>query len=441
MADFKNASKYGRQIIDDSFCPDGPLPRCTIEDSEYIGENERQSWHNANERFAACASMYKWLDEQGILKEKAFCYDVIPEQVRDSIHYDRQINFAIDSKDLLEYKDVMLASGVPNADKAVAAILAEEGHTIEPSHLTGATCLTWTMQTYRDNHGICGRSWETPHEQQYFIESVTGIADAVDNHFTAKRNYTDDVISEDEYFDVIKDGIKSLYKLDREAFLTNVPKSFVHDANKAGHKSVILPCSKDISDSGYMELTVDSSNVITDEKYDYDTNSLVEGDTCTIALGDFEANSGAMVVKIYDDCIKRLPISVSMNDVAHCWCETRGYINDDGSDKTFFELSDVTRNDVISSLAEKAVQKSYLKQDVVLSPQESELVQIYKKQKALHDSLGSEVAVLKYERDNPNVFKEYNAYSSAISKVKAEHGIQNDVKQVVATKESGREFE
>lgn len=439
MADFKDAPKYGRQIIDDSFCPDGPLPRCAIEDSASISENERQSWHNANERFAACALMYKWLDEQGILKEKAFCYDVVPEQTIQGQHYDKQINFAIDSKDLLAHRDAMLASGVPNAEKAVSAILAEEGHITEPSHLTGATCLTWTMQTYRENAGSVGRSWETIHEQNYSTESPTGIGSVVNDCFEARRDYELGDISEDTYFDVVKNSVKSLYKLDRTAFLTDVPNSFIHDADKSGRKTVMLPCNKDISDSGIMQLTVDSENVVADAEYDFETGTFIESGTCTIALGDFEANSGAMVEK--NGAIKRSTIGMRMDDVVHSWCDARAYINNDGSEKTFFELSSETRNAVVGSLAEKAVQKSYLKQDVELSSQEREFVDIYKKQKALHDSLGGEMAVVKFERDNPNVFKEYNAYSSAISKVKAEHGIQNDVKQVVATKESDREFE
>ena len=129
---------------------------------------------------------------------------------------------------------------------------------------------------------------------------------------------------------------------------------------------------------------------------------------------------------------------VTERDDMFAYCN---FINDDGSVKTYNELSGITKNIVTKSLAEKAVQKSYLKQEVELTSQECDLVDIYKKQKALVVSLGGDREAKAYEKNNPDAFKEYNAYNAALSKAKAEHGIENKVQQAVVTKENDKQFE
>lgn len=299
-------NKYIRQIIDDYFLPDGPLPRCGLEDIA-TSENAKQNWHEANERFAACASMYKWLDEKGYLKKEAFCYDVIPEEENNGKHFYKQINFAVDSKDLIKYKEEMLKSGIPNADKAVDVILAKKDCFIQPSILSGATCLTWTMMTYRDNYGSVGRSWETPHEQHYYTNDVTGIGNIVSKRCQAGRDLKEGKISEDEYFEIIKSGIKELYKLDKKVFLVKVPLKFVYDTKNPNYKSVCLPCDKSLSDNERKRITVKTSNIYQ------------EGNKYTIYIGNVDTKIKASVKKgcnyqdIYMDTI----------EIAKDWSEDR----------------------------------------------------------------------------------------------------------------------
>ena len=258
----KESIKYTRQIIDDYYQP-REVPHCALEESAK-SENERLNWHNANRRFAACAAMYEWLDNQGILKKESFCYDVIPERMIDDVLHNKQINFAIDSETLVKYRDQMLASGVSDADLAVSYILAEDKNVVEPSCISGAVCLTWVMQTYRDSCGCVGRSWETLHEQHYYLDSQTGIGETSSLYHEAKLGLQGGVLTEDEYFNMVKKGISLIYKQDRTVYLSNVPAFFVRTTKNPATLSVALPCDNSKSDDGKMRLFVNVSDVSTD---------------------------------------------------------------------------------------------------------------------------------------------------------------------------------
>lgn len=95
------------------------------------------------------------------------------------------------------------------------------------------------------------------------------------------------------------------------------------------------------------------------------------------------------------------------------------------SGKSYENLSCRAKNVVINSLAEKVVQKSYLKQEVELSPQESEFVSVYKRQKALYDSFGGDEVARSYEAKNPGAFIELDTYGVALCKAKVEHAFAN----------------
>lgn len=100
-----------------------------------------------NEKILAVNDMYGWLYEQGILKRISF-------EFKD---YSDVTYFAFDVEDLKPYRSQMERCGIKNAKLAVVHIFDIQ---YTPCFYSGAIELSWTMQTYRDNGGCAGRSWE-----------------------------------------------------------------------------------------------------------------------------------------------------------------------------------------------------------------------------------------------------------------------------------------
>lgn len=100
-----------------------------------------------NQRILAINEMYGWLYNQGILKEVSF-------EFKD---YSDCAYFALDATDLIPYRKVMEESDCKQALDAVSIIFDEE---YTPCRYSGAWEIGWMMNTYRDNCGVVGRSWE-----------------------------------------------------------------------------------------------------------------------------------------------------------------------------------------------------------------------------------------------------------------------------------------
>lgn len=117
----------------------------------YSKQNHRQWGEDPatpfNTKIRAVNTMYGYLYNKGILKEKSFV----------SKDCASEFYFAIDAKELEPYRDEMLNSDVENAELAVSHIFDVE---YSPCTYCGAITPGWTMKTYRSNCGCVGSSWE-----------------------------------------------------------------------------------------------------------------------------------------------------------------------------------------------------------------------------------------------------------------------------------------
>lgn len=123
---------------------------------DYYDKDTKQLWdldaesldtRRFNKKILAVNNMYGWLYEQGILRELSFKFK----------DYSDMAYFALDVKDLERYREMMVNSGVEDAELAVHHIFDEA---YSPCLYSGAIQLSWLMMTYRDFDGTVGRSWE-----------------------------------------------------------------------------------------------------------------------------------------------------------------------------------------------------------------------------------------------------------------------------------------
>lgn len=131
---------------------------------EFPTDDKDPNWAAFGRRAKASNEMFGWLYEQGILKEKSF-------EFRD---YPTAAWFAVDTADLVEHRDAMLASGVENAELATRYIFDEQ---ITPCMYSGVIQLTDPMNTYRDVDGCVGRSWECTMVQNLNVDVIDRIAE------------------------------------------------------------------------------------------------------------------------------------------------------------------------------------------------------------------------------------------------------------------------
>lgn len=134
------------------------IKHCSVKDMYGESEEDRQC------EFFAVNDMYGWLYSQGILKEVCF-------EFKD---YDEGTFFAMDAVELETYRAKMEAANTYNTELATRLIFEEKA---TPCTYSGAICLTWPMDTYRNVDGCVGRSWECALAQLQNVATISAIAE------------------------------------------------------------------------------------------------------------------------------------------------------------------------------------------------------------------------------------------------------------------------
>lgn len=136
------------------------------------GINKTEKYDETQEYFFSCRAMFRWLYEKGILKKISFLY----KEEKDNIC------FALDTDDLILYKNQMENSGVRGSAVACNRIFGKGGYKTSPSIYSGAVSLTWTMMDYRDINGCVTKSWELLDEKYLTNDSLSVISAIREKH-------------------------------------------------------------------------------------------------------------------------------------------------------------------------------------------------------------------------------------------------------------------
>ena len=136
------------------------------------GINKTEKYDETQEYFFSCRAMFRWLYEKGILKKISFLY----KEEKDNIC------FALDTDDLIIYKNQMENSGVRGSAVACNRIFGKGGYKTSPSIYSGAVSLTWTMMDYRDISGCVTKSWELLDEKYLTNDSLSVISAIREKH-------------------------------------------------------------------------------------------------------------------------------------------------------------------------------------------------------------------------------------------------------------------
>lgn len=156
-------------------------------------EFNKQNIDDFNKKISAVNNMYGWLYNQGILKKISF-------EFKD---YSDVTYFAFDVEDLKPYRSQMECCGIQDAMLAVEHIFDVK---YSPCLFSGAIELGWTMQTYRDNGGCIGKSWECElckHLDGKSLHEIAktrkekGVKEAVKQAFSMYSFEPSDLVKED----------------------------------------------------------------------------------------------------------------------------------------------------------------------------------------------------------------------------------------------------
>lgn len=129
----------------------------------YLKDNILTSIADNNSRAADTTAqiinnVYAWLYQAGILKKISFRY----------VEYSDMVFFAFDVKDLVPFIKQLQDANIDNVDIAIRLLFYTD---LKRCRYSGAHQLLETMETYRDNCGCLGKSYEN-----FMIQDMNNLA-------------------------------------------------------------------------------------------------------------------------------------------------------------------------------------------------------------------------------------------------------------------------
>ena len=112
-----------------------------------------KKFDNTDKQTAACRNMFRWLYQKGILEKVSFLFDEYKKESGEI----KEVKFALDTTELLPYKEQMEKSGIKNWNLAVDAIFDKNA---KGSQFSGAISLCHPMLSYRVNRCVC-KFWKS----------------------------------------------------------------------------------------------------------------------------------------------------------------------------------------------------------------------------------------------------------------------------------------